>query len=184
RLHWITRERQAKTLPAVNGIEEHDYFSPVSRRARKPTGVERFGSWLVISEKGDLPGIVNRRSLHIEIRSTNRRGIRHLHIPFIDLIGANDDAARGDTTADDGTERNLIGIIDIWHGASWNRSSVLKAEALNAKARKRSTFRRRIADSGYLCDHAIVPHEQVAIDCFTNLGSKKHDLPVVIHGAR
>lgn len=38
-LHWVTRERQAEALSAVDKIEEHDDFAPVSRSSREPTGL-------------------------------------------------------------------------------------------------------------------------------------------------
>jgi len=107
-LHWITGECQAEAFSTVDRIEEHDDFAPISRSSREPTRVERLGSRPVIRKKGDLSGIVNCSGLHIEIGSTDRRGIRNLDVPFIDLACANDDAAFRDTTAHDGAERNLI----------------------------------------------------------------------------
>jgi hypothetical protein len=58
-LHGIARERQAKALPAVDRIEEHNDLSPASRAACKPTGIESVGSRTVISKEGDLSRIVN-----------------------------------------------------------------------------------------------------------------------------
>ena len=58
-LHWIARECQAKALPAVDRIEEHDDFSPVFRSSREPTRVSGIGSRMVISKEGNLSGIVN-----------------------------------------------------------------------------------------------------------------------------
>jgi hypothetical protein len=58
-LHWVARERQAKALSAVDRIEEHDDFAPIPRSSREPTGIDSFGSRMVIGKEGNLSGIVN-----------------------------------------------------------------------------------------------------------------------------
>ena len=58
-LHRITGECQAKTFAAVDRIEEHDDFPPISRSSRKPTRVERIGSGTVIRKESNLSGVVN-----------------------------------------------------------------------------------------------------------------------------
>jgi hypothetical protein len=85
--------------------------------------------------------------------------IGNLDVPFINLAGANDDAALGDAAAHDGAEGNLVRVINIRDGTTGNKSSVLEPEALSAKAGKRSASRRGIAKGSHLCHHAVVPHE-------------------------
>ena len=98
--------------------------------------------------------------MHIKIGSTDRRRIRHLDVPFINLVGANDDAAAGDATANDRAEGNLIGIIDIGYRTNGDRRSVREPPKLSVpSAGKRSASRRGIAEGSHLCDHAVVPHE-------------------------
>lgn len=58
-LHWITGKRQAKALAAIDRIEEHDNFPPVSRSSREPSRVGCIGSRMVISKEGNLSGVVN-----------------------------------------------------------------------------------------------------------------------------
>ena len=146
-------------MPAIDRIEKHDDFSPITRSSREPTRVDRIWSGTVIGKEGNLSGIINCSRLHIKIRPTNRRRIGHLDIPFINLVRANDDAAVGDATAHDRAEGNLIRVINIRDGTTGNKSSVLEPEALNAEATIRSAARSRITKCGYLCDHAVVPHE-------------------------
>ena len=114
---------------------------------------------MVIGKESNLSGIVNCSGLHIKVGPTDWRRIGHLNVPFINLVGANDDAAARDATAHDGTEGNLIRIIDIRYRTNGDRRSVLEPEALSAKAGKRSASRRGIAEGSYLCHHAVVPHE-------------------------
>ena len=138
---------------------------------------------MVISKESNLSGIVNCSGLHIKVGPTNRRRIGDLDVPFIDLAGANDDATLGDATAHDRAEGNLIRIIDIRYRTNGDRRSVLEPEALSAKAGKRSASRRGIAERSHLCDHAVVPHEQVAVDRITNRRRKEHNLSFVVNGA-
>ena len=138
-LHWITGECQAEAFSAIDRIEEHDDFSPISRSSREPTRVGGLGSGMVISKESNLSGIVNCSGLHIKIGPTNRRRIGNLDVPFIDLVGANDDAAARDATAHDGTEGNLIGIIDIGHRTNGNRTFRPGSRSSQCQARK--TFR-------------------------------------------
>src|SRR5262245_53178186 len=138
---------------------------------------------MIVSKESNLSGIVNCGSLHIEVGPADWCRIRHLNIPFIDLVGANDNAATRDATAHDGAEGNLIRIIDVRYGTKRDKRSVLEAKTLNAKARKRSASRRGITESSHLCHHAVVPHEQVAVDGFTNLRGQEQDFSIVIDGA-
>ena len=58
-LHRIARECQAEALSAVDRIEEHDDFAPISRSSREPAGIDSIWSRMVIGKEGNLSGIVN-----------------------------------------------------------------------------------------------------------------------------
>ena len=119
-------------ISVIDGIEEHDHFSPISRCSSEPTRVGSLRSGMVIGKESNLSGVVNGSGLHIKVGPTNRRRIRHLDVSFIDLAGANNDATLGDATAHHGAEGNLIRIIDIGNRTKGDKRSVLEAEALSA----------------------------------------------------
>jgi hypothetical protein len=58
-LHRITGECQAKAFAAIDGIEENDYFPPISRRSCEPTRVESLGSGTVVRKESNLSSVVN-----------------------------------------------------------------------------------------------------------------------------
>src|SRR5262249_6257345 len=100
-LHWIARERQAKALSAVDRIEKHDDFTPISRSSREPTGISIFWTRMVIGKEGNLSGVVDRRGLHVKVGPANGSRIRDLDVPLVDLAGTNDDAAFGNSSGHD-----------------------------------------------------------------------------------
>jgi hypothetical protein len=58
-LHWIARVRQTKALSAIDRIEEHDHFAPISRSSRKPTRINSIWSRMIIGKEGNLSGAID-----------------------------------------------------------------------------------------------------------------------------